>query len=296
MIENMGHGRSTTWMRILVGIAALFNAYAALFSPDTLEMRAVWAALAIGLAIAAYDPLRYWLLILTAFLGRAFPAGVAVFTRNSRPAMPLLATAVSWLPLGFVLAAAYRDKRNSLRERSPEILDLALRTRTSAGLTIEALSREHPVLLVFLRHAGCTFCREAMADLARQRRAIEESGAVIVVAHMGKTDASRDFFAKYGLGDLPHISDPKCSLYKAFGLRRGNLWMLFGPKVIVRGFEAGILHRHGIGRLAGDGFQMPGIFMIFHGQVLRSYRHRSAADRPDYVRFVTEDAFTGMIS
>jgi hypothetical protein len=36
--------------------------------------------------------------------------------------------------------------------------------------------------------------------------------------------------------------------------------------------------------------------MVFHGQVLRSYRHQSAADRPDYVRFVNEDAFTGMIS
>jgi hypothetical protein len=72
--------------------------------------------------------------------------------------------------------------------------------------------------------------------------------------------------------------------------------MLFGPKVWVRGFDAGIVRRHGVGRLVGDGFQMPGLFMVFHGQVLRSYRHQSAADRPDYVRFVNEDAFSGMIS
>jgi peroxiredoxin len=180
--------------------------------------------------------------------------------------------------------------------RYTENLDLALQARTSAGITVEALSRSRPVLLVFLRHAGCTFCREALADLAQQRKVIEASGAVIVVVHMGEPESSRKVFQRYGLEDLQQISDPECALYKAFGLRRGNLWMLFGPKVAIRGFQAGILHRHGVGRLAGDGFQMPGIFLIFQGQVVRSYRHQSAADRPDYVRFVTEGAFTGMIS
>jgi hypothetical protein len=32
----------------------------------------------------------------------------------------------------------------------------------------------------------------------------------------------------------------------------------------------------------GDGFQMPGIFMIRNGRVADSYIHKSAADRPDY--------------
>jgi hypothetical protein len=38
-----------------------------------------------------------------------------------------------------------------------------------------------------------------------------------------------------------------------------------------------------VGRLAGDGFQMPGVFLIFKGEVIRSYRHHTAADRPDYI-------------
>jgi hypothetical protein len=35
--------------------------------------------------------------------------------------------------------------------------------------------------------------------------------------------------------------------------------------------------------LAGDGLQMPGVFLLHRGKVLREFRHESAADRPDYV-------------
>ena len=27
---------------------------------------------------------------------------------------------------------------------------------------------------------------------------------------------------------------------------------------------------------------MPGVFMLFHGNVVAAYRHKTAADRPDY--------------
>jgi peroxiredoxin len=278
------------WMRVVVAIAAAFHAYAALFGPDPIELRSVWAAMAIGLTIAAVNPLRSWLLILTILLARALSAVASASATNA------VLSSFGWLPLGFVLAAAYRDRLKRLRGRAPEILDFALRARTSHGTNLDILSRCRPVLLVFLRHAGCTFCREAAADLARQREEIQRAGAVIVVAHMSETEAGRQFLAHYDLEDVHQISDPTCCLYKAFGLRRGTLQMLFGPKVWLRGFQAGILNGHGVGRLVGDGFQMPGIFMIFHGQVIRSYRHQSAADRPDYLRFVTEDAFTGMVS
>jgi hypothetical protein len=37
----------------------------------------------------------------------------------------------------------------------------------------------------------------------------------------------------------------------------------------------------------GDGFQMPGVFLLYHSEIIRSYRHQSAADRPDYMAIVT---------
>ncbi len=55
-----------------------------------------------------------------------------------------------------------------------------------------------------------------------------------------------------------------------------------GWKVWQRGLEA-FANGHGVGMLAGDGFQMPGVFLLHRGQVLREFRHESAADRPDYL-------------
>ena len=109
------------------------------------------------------------------------------------------------------------------------------RAFTQSGQTLGMLSRERPTLVVFLRHSGCTFCRQALADIAARRSAIEVGGAGIVLVHMGDDASAATFFSEYGLGDVARISDPHRLLYRAFELRRGSLWQLFAPQVIARG-------------------------------------------------------------
>lgn len=155
-------------------------------------------------------------------------------------------------------------------------------TRTDAGESIADLSRRAPVLLVFLRHAGCTFCREALADLAKQRAAIEQAGTRLVLVHMSDTESFRAFATRYGLGDVPQVSDPERTLYQALGLRRGTLAQLLGWRVLVRGFQAAIFARHGLGAIQGDSTQMPGVFLIRDGRIVAAHRHKDSADRPDY--------------
>jgi hypothetical protein len=135
---------------------------------------------------------------------------------------------------------------------------------------------------VFLRHFGCTFCREALTDIKRQRKVIEISGTRIVLVHMVDDDTAREALRPYGLDDLLRLSDPELKLYRAFGLERGTVRQLFGPRVWLRGIVAGLFGRHGVGALAGDGFQMPGVFLIRRGKVEAAYIHRTASDRPDY--------------
>lgn len=101
--------------------------------------------------------------------------------------------------------------------------------------------------------------------------------------HMGSPSEGDSFFAKYGLSDAAHFSDPDASIYRSFGLRRGTIAEIFNPKVWQRGFEAAILAGHGVGMLAGDGFQMPGVFLIHNDSIVKSFRHETPADRPDYV-------------
>ena len=157
---------------------------------------------------------------------------------------------------------------------------------TLTGVDLAALSLLSSVLLVFLRHAGCTFCREALSDLAASREAIEKTGTRIVVVYLGEAEAIEKTLAHYNLSTLDRIHDRDQSLYKAFGLKHGSLWQVAGPKVWWRGMFAGLFNGHGAGRPTGDVRQMPGMFLLDRCEVIRSFRHASTCDRPLYEAFV----------
>ena len=99
---------------------------------------------------------------------------------------------------------------------------------------------------------------------------------------LSDTAASAHLFRTYGLEQPEYIEDPEQELYRAFGLRRGGFSELASPGVIWRGLRAGLLEGHGIGYPAGDVLQLPGVFLLDDCQVVRSFRHKTAADRPDY--------------
>ncbi|MCR9218541.1 MAG: SelL-related redox protein [Phycisphaerales bacterium] len=173
---------------------------------------------------------------------------------------------------------------------TPNFADAIANASTQSGESLKELSERSPVLVVFLRHLGCTFCREAVADIAKQRTKIEADGTQICFVYMPQTDkagsekpeVAERFFSKYGVGDVHRIADPDQHLYKAFELRRGSLRELFGLKVWWRGFLATVFGLHMVGKLVGDGFQMPGVFLLKNGRIERAFRHKTAADRPDY--------------
>ncbi|MFM9956839.1 MAG: SelL-related redox protein [Phycisphaerales bacterium] len=158
----------------------------------------------------------------------------------------------------------------------------AARTNAENGASVLELSRSRRVLLVFLRHTGCPFCREAMADVERRRGEIERTARVVFVHQAPEDEANAAFFDAAGVGDVPRVSDPERRLYRALDLQRGSLWAVFGPYIWFRCIQAMLTGRK-IGRMIGDVFQMPGVFLIENGRVVGQYRHKSQADRPDYV-------------
>jgi peroxiredoxin len=153
---------------------------------------------------------------------------------------------------------------------------------TSKGRTLVDASSETPVLLVFLRHFGCVFCREAMQDIGKNKNEWEKQNIKVILVHMSDYDTAETYFKKYKIPGIENISDPTCGLYASFGLGKGSASQLFGLKNFMRGFET-TLKGIPIGlRQIGDGFQMPGVFLIRNGKVMDSYIHASASDRPDY--------------
>ena len=99
---------------------------------------------------------------------------------------------------------------------------------------------------------------------------------------MGKPEIAQEFFAKYNLSGVAHISDPQCKVYNQFGLTRGNIGQLFGLQTWIKGFQA---KKEGLKvstKVIGDSLQMPGIFIIKDGHIVDRYVHKVASDRPDY--------------
>jgi thiol-disulfide isomerase/thioredoxin len=167
-----------------------------------------------------------------------------------------------------------------------QILDVSQALRhayTQHGSPLSEMSHEAPLLVVFLRHFGCPFCRETLADVARLRMQLADEGAEVVFVHMATDQEAAVFLRDYGMPDAARVSDPGQWLYRAFCLRRGGPMELMGPRVWKRGLEA-LRGGHGFGLPIGDPLQMPGIFLVYREEIVQEYRHKTAGDRPDYLR------------
>lgn len=239
----------------------------------------------IGYWIAARDVARHWPIVLVGLLGKVFgPIGMAwAIYQGTLPPLAgvtcLFNDLIWWVPFAAALWHAFAVNT------APKVIaeeDSLAEVQSQNGDTLIELSYRQPVLVTFLRHAGCTFCREALADLAQARQAIEQRGLQLAIVHMSDEADGAKLAAAYKLADIPRFSDPDCRLYRAIGLKRGRIDQLLGPRIWWRGFLAAIVRRHGFGKLRGDGFQMPGVFVIDQGEVVAAYRHETAADRPDY--------------
>jgi hypothetical protein len=158
--------------------------------------------------------------------------------------------------------------------------------RTQSGQTLGELTAGHAVLLVFLRHFGCTFCREAVEEISKKRAIIEGRGARLAFVHLGTEEKANAFFTPYGLEDTPRFADPDGRLYEAFGLARAELRQYLNQESILRMLIAW-LNGHFVGLPAGDVQRMPGAFLVKDGEIRKSFRHKLVSDRPDYLELAT---------
>ena len=159
---------------------------------------------------------------------------------------------------------------------------------TESGANLLELAEASPVLLIFLRHFGCSFCRQAISDVADLRGELNRRGGRPVFVHLGTPERAKPFFDYYGIGDVERVSDPEKQVYRLpiFQLGRSSPWMaLIQPSVWV-GWLKGALFKHGIGMIKEDGSQMPGVFFLKEAKIVRRFRYKTMADEPDYLKLV----------
>ena len=162
-----------------------------------------------------------------------------------------------------------------------DLMESAEKFHLNTGPSLAEASEQSPVALVFLRHFGCTFTRQILRSLEVLQRDAEARGARLVLVHMLKQGDEVRYLGDHR--EVACIADPKCQLYRAFGLGNGGILELFGPRVWWLGM-ASVIKGCGVGHLAGNGLQMPGAFLFHRGKITAAQRARTAADLPDLQR------------
>ncbi len=242
--------------------------------------------------LASANPARHWPIWVGGLiaLGLLFFTSMLALISGDDPLRAKIATilvAILWgVPVARICNLIARSSAGGeALPPLPKDLDLE-KYQTQTGETLAELSGQKPILLILLRHLGCTFCRETLADIAAQRREIEDAGAQIVFVHMGQDQSTRYLFERYRLDDIPRISDPGASLYKALGLERASFMQIYGPGMWRYTVQSILLDGHGMGQIVGDRFQMPGAFLLKDGHFVGGFRHQRISDHPDYLGMV----------
>lgn len=285
------------WGAVVVAVPNLFFELAGM---EPMRYPSIWQCVGmivgvygIGYLIAAGDPRMHWPIVLVGLLGKVFgPIGFALALSDGvfPPGFAwtiLTNDLIWWVPFVMILWDAARS-RGQLPDEEPVSLDHALDTlRDQHGHTLRELTERQPTLVTLTRHSGCTFCKEMLAELAQKQPDARERGMAVAVVTMSGAEANARLGEQFDLGDAHWFSDPDRLAYRALELRRGSVWQLFGPSVFLRGLIA-TLKGHRVGQLDGDGFQMPGAFVLHEGRVVRSFRAPTAAAQPDFAGMICE--------
>ena len=127
--------------------------------------------------------------------------------------------------------------------------------------------------------------REHLAELTA-------TGLEIVVVTFAAPRLLRGYQARFA-PELTVVSDESLDAYRAFGLRRGSAWSVWGPKVIARYGRLLRAGRNGTGpklgrpQLMGDPRQLGGDVVVDgDGRVSYIFRGTGPNDRPEIAALV----------
>jgi hypothetical protein len=300
-----GRCETPSWMRVVLRIAGSYHILFAVwavcwphlwFDWNGLERPShplLWQSIAlitgilgIFLLLAARNPIANWMTVLVGLIkftlaGVGF--GVAIHDGQipfSSIGILIANDLVWWFPFAMILWASLRAHAGVPPSRTEplSIGEAAASYSLSNGKSLGEASQSHLLALVFLRHFGCTFTRQILRGLEGIQKEANAHGAELVIVHMLQSGKEIRYLGERS--GVTRIADPRCELYRAFGLGKGGFLELFGPHVWWRG-AVSIFKGCGLGHLAGDGLQMPGAFLFLDGKIVSSQRAHSASDLPD---------------
>ena len=147
------------------------------------------------------------------------------------------------------------------------------------------------LLVVFMRHSGCVFCREALTTLAQWRARIEARGMQLVLVHLDENHARfASLAARNGLDGVELVADTERRLYRAFELRSAPIKAHFTWRQWLAGARAWLGTGQFLRGPNGDVLQLPGVVHIAGGDVVHSVLADRSGTRIDVRPFLADDA------
>jgi hypothetical protein len=101
----------------------------------------------------------------------------------------------------------------------------------------------------------------------------------VLFFHLAGVEEGEEILDHYWRGARA-VSDPDRQFYRAFGLHRGSLNQLLGPRVVWAAARSA-LKGNAPGRAQGDVHTMPGMFLARDGEILWQHDFRFSGDHPD---------------
>lgn len=178
-----------------------------------------------------------------------------------------------------MLSPRVRDLEGFVKHISDDLLDRPVVGVNLVPGRLRDQLADGPTLLVFLRHFGCIFCREAVAELRAAAEAREGFPSVLFFGQ-GNATETRAFLRRYW-PTARVIVDPELALYDAFGVGRASLLQALGPAVLSARSRARA-KGHENGPRSGDIWRMPGALLVADEQITWRYEPKHAADHPDF--------------
>jgi peroxiredoxin len=137
-----------------------------------------------------------------------------------------------------------------------------------------------PLVIAFMRHFGCAFCREHLIDLKKSYDEIRRAGGEVVAIFQYGAEATERFCEAR---EIPYqcLGDPLREGYARVELGRGGIREYLGWRTFkgwVRAARGGVY----VGRPQGDAAQRPGTFVVDSSGriVLAHYNEHSTDNAP----------------
>ena len=150
---------------------------------------------------------------------------------------------------------------------------------TGTATSLGSLWTRRSVVLAFVRHLGCIFCRQQVAGLSKRVPEIEGRGGRLVLVAPSKSEHIASFRESTGYKGALFV-DPALRAFKTAGLVRGRA-STYHPLAVLRGIGAMARGFRQVGR-QGDIVQQGGTFVLGPGDRVRyEWRDRYAGHHPD---------------